>query len=140
MFPSCYRSLLGAISSSFHLFCTFVMVRFFPDMLRNLGKDGTFYFFTGCTLFSAIFVYIWLPETKGKTLEEMEQLFKSKRHHRDNVSRKDIATISSSSIIHVNDERYQIQDVVAMNDTNSALIKRFELVDKDNDIQLTTKF
>ncbi|KAK4011374.1 hypothetical protein OUZ56_020488 [Daphnia magna] len=77
MFPLRYRSLLGGISSSFHLFCTFVVVRFFPDMLREMGKDGTFYFFAGCTLLSAIFVYFLLPETKGKTLEEMEQLFSS---------------------------------------------------------------
>ncbi|XP_057373250.1 facilitated trehalose transporter Tret1-like [Daphnia carinata] len=77
MFPLRYRTLLGGISSSFHLFCTFVMVRFFPDMLRAMGKDGTFYFFCGCTLLSAIFVYFLLPETKGKTLEELEQLFRS---------------------------------------------------------------
>ncbi|KAK4011370.1 hypothetical protein OUZ56_020484 [Daphnia magna] len=77
MFPLRYRTLLGGISSSFHLFCTFVMVRFFPDMLRAMGKGGTFYFFSGCTLLSAIFVYFLLPETKGKTLEELEQLFRS---------------------------------------------------------------
>lgn len=82
MFPSRFRSLLGGISSSFNLFCTFVTVRFFPDMLKGLGKDGTFYFFTGCTLFSAIFVYFYLPETKGKTLEDMEQLFTSETRNR----------------------------------------------------------
>ena len=75
MFPTQFRSLLGAITSSFHLFCTFVAVYFFPNMLKAMGKDGTFYFFTGCTLLSAVFVYFLLPETKGKTLEEIEQLF-----------------------------------------------------------------
>lgn len=81
MFPTEYRALLGAISSSFHLFCTFVAVFFFPNMLKAMGKDGTFFFYTGCTLLSAIFVYFLLPETKGKTLEEIEQIFSSDRHH-----------------------------------------------------------
>ena len=78
MFPFRYRSILGGMSSSFNLFASFVMVRFFPDMMKGLGKDGTFYFFTGCTLVSVVFVYFLLPETKGKTLEEVEQLFSSR--------------------------------------------------------------
>ncbi len=80
MFPTEYRALLGAISSSFHLFCTFVAVFFFPNMLKAMGKDGTFFFYAGCTLLSAIFVHFLLPETKGKTLEEIEQIFSSDRH------------------------------------------------------------
>jgi len=44
-------------------------------MLETIGEDGTFFFFTTCTLFSIIFVYFLLPETKGKTLEDMEKLF-----------------------------------------------------------------
>lgn len=79
MFPLRYRPLLGAFSSSFNLFSLFIMVRFFPDMMNAMGKDGTFYFYTGCTLSSAVFVYFLLPETKGKTLEDMEQLFRSKK-------------------------------------------------------------
>ena len=75
MFPSEFRVLLGTISSSFNMLCTFVVVHCFPDLLLSLGKDGTFYLFTAFTLFSIIFVYFFLPETKGKTLEEMEKLF-----------------------------------------------------------------
>jgi facilitated trehalose transporter len=86
MFPARHRTSLGAISSSFNLFCTFAMVQLFPDMSQAFGKDGTFYIFTGCTLLSAVFVYFFLPETKGKTLEEMEQLFRSDKsqHYRSN--------------------------------------------------------
>ena len=54
MFPSRFRPLLGAISSSFNLFCLFLTVYFFPEMLQGLGKDGTFYFYTGCTLASVV--------------------------------------------------------------------------------------
>ena len=67
--------LTGAISSWFNLLSTFLIVRFFPAMLETIGEDGTFFFFSTCTLFSIIFVYFLLPETKGKTLEDMEKLF-----------------------------------------------------------------
>jgi facilitated trehalose transporter len=49
-------------------------------MLKVMGKDGTFFFYTRCTLLSAIFVYFLLPETKCKTLEEIEQIFSSNRY------------------------------------------------------------
>ena len=75
LFPSQFRSTLGTISSSFNLIVTFMIVRFFPDMLLWLGKDVTFFLFTVCTLACIAFVYFLLPETKGKTMEEMEQLF-----------------------------------------------------------------
>jgi facilitated trehalose transporter len=75
LFPTRYRTFLGTISSSFNLIVTLIVVRFFPDMLTGLGKDVTFFVFTGCTLTCIVFVYFLLPETKGKTLEDMEQLF-----------------------------------------------------------------
>ena len=39
MFPSWSRPLLEAISSSFNLFCLFLTVYIFPDMLKGLGKE-----------------------------------------------------------------------------------------------------
>ena len=80
MFPLRFRTALGAISSSFNLLCTFVVVRSYPDMLAAMGKDGTFGLFTGCTLLCIVFVYFTLPETKGKTLEDIETLFSGHKH------------------------------------------------------------
>ncbi|EFX68179.1 hypothetical protein DAPPUDRAFT_63379, partial [Daphnia pulex] len=42
MFPTENWALL------FHLFFTFVAVFFFRNMLKAMGKDGTFFFYTGC--------------------------------------------------------------------------------------------
>jgi len=80
LFPTRYRGLLGPISSSFNLLCTFIVVRTFPDMEERMSVHGTFWFFMCCTLASMVFVYFLLPETKGHTLEEIEQFF-SKRFH-----------------------------------------------------------
>ena len=75
LFPSRYRALLGPLASSFNLLCAFIVVRTFPDMQIALGKYGTFWFFMSSTLVSIFFVYFFLPETKGHTLEEIEKLF-----------------------------------------------------------------
>ena len=69
--------ILGAISSWVNLLSTFLVVRMFPVLLGSIGEAGTFFLFTTCTFLSIIFVYFLLPETKGKTLEDMEKLFTS---------------------------------------------------------------
>jgi facilitated trehalose transporter len=45
MFPTKFRSLLGAIASSFHLFCTFVAVYFFPNTVESHGQRRNFLLF-----------------------------------------------------------------------------------------------
>ena len=37
--------------------------------------SGTFLLYAGVTTSGAFWIFLWLPETKGKTLEEMENLF-----------------------------------------------------------------
>lgn len=77
LFPLRYRSVLGPMSSSFNLLCTFAVVRSFPEMQKTMTKYGAYWFFMCCTLLSIAFVYFFLPETKGKTLEDIEKLFSS---------------------------------------------------------------
>lgn len=75
LFPANIRSLFGPISSSFNVLCTFTVVRCFPLMRDYLGMDGTFFLYMACTVVSLFFIGLLLPETKGKTLEEIASLF-----------------------------------------------------------------
>ena len=84
LFPSSYRSFMSPISSSFNLLCTFIVVRSFPLMQVTMTKYGTFWFFMCCTVLSIVFVFFFLPETKGKNLEEIEKLFAKKKDKRPN--------------------------------------------------------
>ena len=77
LFPFRLRSVLGPISSSFNLLCAFTVVRSFPNLEKTMGRNGAFWFFMSCTIASLFFVYFFLPETKGKSLEEIETLFGS---------------------------------------------------------------
>ncbi|KAL5206000.1 hypothetical protein ABZP36_034209 [Zizania latifolia] len=47
----------------------------FISFYEAVGMAGTFYLFAACSAAAWWFVYACLPETKGKSLEEMEALF-----------------------------------------------------------------
>ena len=47
----------------------------FISMYEAVGMAGTFYIFAALTAAAWVFVYACLPETKGRSLEEMESLF-----------------------------------------------------------------
>lgn len=78
LLPARYRSILGPISSSFNLLCTFSVVRGFPALKESIGADATFWLFMISTFISLFYIYFLIPETKGKTLEEIERMFSKK--------------------------------------------------------------
>ena len=75
LFPLQYRHLMSTFSTSFNLTCSFLVVRTFPDLIKALGIYGTFGLYATCSIFGVIFVIICLPETKGRTLQEISLFF-----------------------------------------------------------------
>ena len=68
------RSFCCGICMGFNSLCLFLVTNFFPIMGETFGKGGTFFFFSvNCFLCS--FLYLWLPETKGKSLQEIQAHF-----------------------------------------------------------------
>ena len=49
-----------------------------PIMLKNIGAAGTFWVFASFCAIAFITVYKLLPETKGKSLEQIEAEWKGK--------------------------------------------------------------
>ena len=58
-------------------------------------KWGTYIFFAVFLAVSVVWIYFFLPETKGATLEEMDRVFKSRSGETDMVmldeARRDVA-------------------------------------------------
>ncbi|KAK5640892.1 hypothetical protein RI129_009439 [Pyrocoelia pectoralis] len=54
-----------------------VVTKSFPIMMDKLGPNYTFYFFALCMLVCATFVKFCVPETRGKTLEQIQQELQS---------------------------------------------------------------
>jgi len=80
LFPLQYRHLMSTFSTSFNLTCSFLVVRTFPDLIQSIGIYGTFGLYATCSVFGIVFVVTCLPETKGRTLEEISQFFSRPRN------------------------------------------------------------
>lgn len=52
--------------------CT-VLTLTFPYLNKSLGSSGTFWLYGAVCIVGFCFVYMYLPETKGKTLEDIER-------------------------------------------------------------------
>ncbi|OCG02092.1 sugar porter family MFS transporter [Gilliamella sp. wkB112] len=78
IFPMRIRGLcMGA--SVFGLWCTnFIIALVFPTLLSSLGLAGAFLCFALIGILGAIFVIKFIPETKGRSLEQIEQYFREK--------------------------------------------------------------
>ena len=56
----------------------FCLVKVFPAMLGVLGAPATYGTFAALCFVTTAFAGLAIPETKGKTLQEVEDLFKRK--------------------------------------------------------------
>ena len=73
IFPTQYRSAGMAIGAMVNWLSNAVVSQIFPMLIGSMGVGWAFLFIDGFLLFALIFVFFLLPETKGKTLEEISQ-------------------------------------------------------------------
>lgn len=57
----------------------YVVSQTFPMLLESIGPAKTFWFYAVCSLLSMIFVALFVPETKNRSLEEIAQSWKRGR-------------------------------------------------------------
>ena len=76
IFPNTIRSQAVAIAVAAQWISNFLISATFPS-LSTWSIGGTYCIYALMSLASAIFVWRWVPETKGKTLEEMSVLWRS---------------------------------------------------------------
>jgi sugar porter (SP) family MFS transporter len=74
IFPLRIRGVGMAICTATHWLFNFVIARSVPYMVSNIGY-GTYFVFATCLTLSIPFVYFFVPETKGLSLEEIDVLF-----------------------------------------------------------------
>jgi SP family arabinose:H+ symporter-like MFS transporter len=77
IYPNYIREKALSLSSCMLWTATFVVVLISPYLL-DLSPMVNFLLFAVLNLFGFVFVWLFLPETKGRTLEEMEQVWARK--------------------------------------------------------------
>lgn len=76
IFPNKIRGKALAFASFTQWFFNFLVVLLFPHFLASVGGAATFLFLAVMSLAQLLFTYFFVPETSGKSLEEIEQLWK----------------------------------------------------------------
>ena len=74
MFDQNVRTLAQAFAAANNWFWNFIIARFTPQMFDSMYY-GVYMFFASLMICSAIFVFFFIPETKGIPLEKMSRLF-----------------------------------------------------------------
>jgi sugar porter (SP) family MFS transporter len=74
LFPNTIRGLAISFIGFINSAVSFSVQLVFPWQLENLGSAGTFIIYGAFGLIGLVFVLVFLPETKGKSLEELEKI------------------------------------------------------------------
>lgn len=74
LFPSNAKHVATLCISSFSWAVSFIMTSYFNTMNDSLGRSGTFGFFATACFFTAIFSILLVPETKGKSFIEIQEM------------------------------------------------------------------
>uniref|UniRef100_F6Z3I6 Major facilitator superfamily (MFS) profile domain-containing protein n=2 Tax=Ciona intestinalis TaxID=7719 RepID=F6Z3I6_CIOIN len=72
------RERAAALSTGFNFFLVFILTLEFSNMISAMTSQGTFWFFGANCILSIVFTVVWLPETNGRSLEEIEDYFRRK--------------------------------------------------------------
>ncbi len=72
IFPARIRGRASSVGTFSVWLSCFLVAQTFPSLQQGIGLDRTFYAYGACSLASLIFVAAVLPETKGRSLEEIE--------------------------------------------------------------------
>ncbi len=75
IYPTKVRGRAMSIATTALWLVGYIGNQLFPVMQKNLGSDGTFWCFSGGALLTIILVGLLVPETKGRSLEEITEIW-----------------------------------------------------------------
>ncbi|XP_014469649.1 PREDICTED: facilitated trehalose transporter Tret1-like [Dinoponera quadriceps] len=73
IFPPQTKGVASSMSIVVHWSLVFAVTKLFPSMEDGMGPAATFWTFACFTAASTVFAYFLVPETKGKTLQEIQK-------------------------------------------------------------------
>ncbi|CAH2263454.1 jg13911 [Pararge aegeria aegeria] len=91
LFPTHYRSQLSAMGSAVNLLSMFTVIKSYHALEHVLTSAGTFWMYSCFCAVAFFFVLFMVPETKGKSLAEIEQHFRGKKE-KENIDLQTIKT------------------------------------------------
>ncbi|XP_018576205.1 facilitated trehalose transporter Tret1-2 homolog [Anoplophora glabripennis] len=74
LFPGNIKSAASTVTASGCWFLGFLLTNYFGIVADSIGKSGSFGIFSVCCLGAVVFTYKLLPETTGKSLQEIQDI------------------------------------------------------------------
>jgi len=79
-FPAEMRSILSGITIGLSNLEMFIVVKTFPNLTSMVGDSGTFWLYAAFSFVMIVYTLVWIPETKGRTLQDIEAYFNFKEN------------------------------------------------------------
>lgn len=74
------KGVAGSIAGTTNWVLAFIVTKTFVNLKDALGSAATFWLFSAITLIGVAFVYFIVPETKGKSLTEIQRMIEGDKN------------------------------------------------------------
>lgn len=74
LFPSNVKSAASSMTASICWLLGFILTKFFTSVSDAIHLWGSFWLFAGLCVVAAVFTMVYVPETKGKSLQEIQNI------------------------------------------------------------------
>jgi SP family galactose:H+ symporter-like MFS transporter len=82
IYPLKVRGVAMSIASVANWLFNLIVAITFLSLINMIGQSGTFFMYGGIAVISWLFIYRRVPETRGQTLEQIEEYWRSGKHLR----------------------------------------------------------
>lgn len=83
LFPNNIKGIAAPTITIVCWLSSFLITKFFNNMNSSMGRSGSFWFFAGCCLGTGVFSMFFVPETKGKSFNEIQDMLNGSRKCKD---------------------------------------------------------
>lgn len=90
LFAADIKGIAGSAAGTFNWLLAFLITKTFGTILEAIGIGETFWLFSGFSILGTVFVFFVVPETKGKSLLEIQKML---------AGEKDINTENTNSTV-----------------------------------------
>ncbi|EFN83325.1 Solute carrier family 2, facilitated glucose transporter member 8 [Harpegnathos saltator] len=73
LFTAESKAVASGVAVMLNWFLAFLVTKTYPALNKELGTDVTFWIFAVIMAVSAVFTYFFIPETKGKSFQEIQE-------------------------------------------------------------------
>ncbi|KAJ4723271.1 inositol transporter 1 [Melia azedarach] len=78
VYPEQYRGICGGMSATVNWISNLIVAQSFLSVADTVGTGATFLILAGIAVLAVVFVMVYVPETKGLTFLEVEQIWKER--------------------------------------------------------------